>query len=878
MFPFERILDENEFRGMDIVVCGHSLGGAIASIVAIKFFIDLKRLFQERSVKCITFGAPLIGDRDVQKYVAGQMSPCIHHFVCINDPVPKLLRYTQSVSPRLQDINTRLSAMRHNMQGLEDISSVASTFSKLLAMKDSYSSVIETIDKVMPMIRAAVNMASLVYPGLSAVKEFQKVFSLIGDVTTATKDNRNVYIPIGNFHFLAENFNDNQFFSCNRLKELEEYMQVRYQQNAKEVSPEAHALSHYTDLFDKNGSLPFGDYPYQIQVPTNDPHDPVMVYDRKIGFKYPYKPLINSVELTKANGERSFLKLSFTGKNLFDMVLDLCRFDFNFPFAKNKQNVKIKKLSMGENIERLVIEEEMKDSSITISDHGIRLLLVTQFGECDKVLLGEDVRNIVVESVHQIAKNDSVSLVVRRGIQRGMALKKIKMESGCAGSEQIIDEIIQLGTVAIGEDEMRKKETEIFTEYVKNFHFVLSNEESFQKVKDFCNKIEEYIRSPLHIEAEWTTIQMIVVGFSVAAGAAITGYIAGPGLVLIGLAEATSAGLACAGGAAGALTAGATATSLINERLTDSNYKNALNFIVQELFKAQQKSLDAASKAEITDLLDQENIFSKEKALIRLAPNSMLEPFGDCSISKSTKKSKEEVMKRIKAIQSIHRIREIFSQQCFIGVVGLQDAGKTTLIKKIWNVGGKSGYFSHTDVPKLYQITQKLLVVDFPGSNSLDYHSKTFSICGAMNNMVIVVIPFSGDVSEIHSQEIAKVFGVMKGSDSTRVILCINKCGLYLNKLREDLISQQNPADYLKQVFIDKLNDHYERNERSVCLRKADIFFTDWELEGNQDSVDFGIVRVEEIKDIIRDYLVDYDIYKSNETDKLQKCVSFVSN
>ena len=878
MFPLERILDENEFKGMDIVVCGHSLGGAIASIVAIKLFIGLKRLFQERSVKCITFGSPLFGDRDLQKYVAEQMSPNMHHFVCINDPVPKILRYTQSVSPRLQDINTRLSAMSHNMQGLEDISSVASTFGKLMAMKDSYNNVIGTIDQVMPMIGAAVNVTSLVYPGLSAVKEFQKVFNLIGDVTAATKDNRNVYIPIGNFHFLSENFDDNDFFSCDRLKELEEYMQVKYQQNANEVSPDKHALSHYTDLFRRNGNLPFGDYRYQFEMATGDSENPIMIYDRKIGFKYPYNPLINSVELTKASGEKSFLKLSFTGKNLFDVVLDLCQFDFNFPFANKKENVKIKKFSMGENIERLVIEEETNDSSIAISDHGISLLLVTQFGQCEKVLLCENVRNIVVESVHQIAENDSVSLVVRRAIQRGMALKKIKMQSGSTGREQIIDEIIQLGTVAIGEDEMKKKETEIFTEYVKNFHFVLSNEESFQKVKDFCNKIEEYIRSPLHIEAEWTTIQMIVVGFSVAAGAAFTGYIAGPGLVLIGLVEATSAGLACAGGAAGALTAGATATSLINERLTDSNYKNALNFIVQELFKARQKSLDATSKAEITDLLDQGNIFSKEKALIKLAPNNILESFGDCSISKSKKKSKVDVMKRIKAIQSIHRIREIFSQQCFIGVVGLQDAGKTTLIKRIWNVGGKSGYFSHTDVPKLYQITKKLLVVDFPGSNSLDYHSKTFSICGAMNNMVIVVIPFSGDVSEIHSQEIAKVFGVMKGSDSTRVILCINKCGLYLNKLKEDLISKENPADYLKQVFIDKLNDHYERNERSVRLKKTDIFFTDWELEGNQDSVDFGIVGVEEIKDIITDYLVDYGIYKSNETDELQRCVSFVSN
>ena len=216
----------------------------------------------------LTFGSPLFGDRDLQKYVAEQMSPNIHNFVCINDPVPKILRYTQSVSPRLQDINTRLSAMRHNMQGLEDISSVASTFGKLMAMKDSYNNVIETIDQVMPMIGAADNVTSLVYPGLSAVKEFQKVFNLIGDVTAATKDNRNVYIPIINFHFLSENFDDNNFFSCDRLKEHEEYMQVKYHQNANEVSPDKHALSHYTDLLRRNGNLTFGDYPYQFEMPT----------------------------------------------------------------------------------------------------------------------------------------------------------------------------------------------------------------------------------------------------------------------------------------------------------------------------------------------------------------------------------------------------------------------------------------------------------------------------------------------------------------------------------------------------------------------------------------------------------------------------------
>ena len=57
-----------------------------------------------------------------------------------------------------------------------------------------------------------------------------------------------------------------------------------------------------------------------------------------------------------------------------------------------------------------------------------------------------------------------------------------------------------------------------------------------------------------------------------------------------------------------------------------------------------------------------------------------------------------------------------------------------------------------------------------------------------MNNMIIVVIPFSGDVSEIHSQEIAKVFGDMKGSNPTKVILCINKCGSCLEELKNCLL------------------------------------------------------------------------------------------
>ena len=110
----------------------------------------------------------------------------------------------------------------------------------------------------------------------------------------------------------------------------------------------------------------------------------------------------------------------------------------------------------------------------------------------------------------------------------------------------------------------------------------------------------------------------------------------------------------------------------------------------------------------------------------------------------------------------------------------------------------------------------------------------TFSVCGAMNNMIIAAIPFSGDANKNQTQEIAKIFAVKKGSKSTKVILCTNKCGPFLAELRQELSLQLKPVDYLKQDFVNKLNDYYEENEISVHLSEVDILFTDWELERNQ--------------------------------------------
>ena len=64
----------------------------------------------------------------------------------------------------------------------------------------------------------------------------------------------------------------------------------------------------------------------------------------------------------------------------------------------------------------------------------------------------------------------------------------------------------------------------------------------------------------------------------------------------------------------------------------------------------------------------------------------------------------------------------------------------------------------------------------------------------------------------------------------------------------------------MRKLFIVNLITHYEINKQAIPSEKDDILFTNLKFESNQDSLALGIVGVEEIKVIIRDYLVDYDI------------------
>ena len=114
--------------------------------------------------------------------------------------------------------------------------------------------------------------------------------------------------------------------------------------------------------------------------------------------------------------------------------------------------------------------------------------------------------------MNQIAQHDSVSMLIRKALQRGMAFAQIRKDAGIgcgiSKNERIIQEIIDLGVTALSEKEMDNMKR-MFNDQSNHIQFILSNEEEFKKVNDFCNKIEAFLKSPMRIEAEKSVAQKV---------------------------------------------------------------------------------------------------------------------------------------------------------------------------------------------------------------------------------------------------------------------------------------------------------------------------------------------------------------------------------
>ena len=83
-------------------------------------------------------------------------------------------------------------------------------------------------------------------------------------------------------------------------------------------------------------------------------------------------------------------------------------------------------------------------------------------------------------------------------------------------------------------------------------------------------------------------------------------------------------------------------------------------------------------------------------------------------IGTATKESQQEAVRRCQMTCDLFRVRQLLMKTCFVGLIGPQDAGKTTLIKTLWGMEEVKdiGFQKHTKTPVLYKArgTERMVV------------------------------------------------------------------------------------------------------------------------------------------------------------------------
>lgn len=213
------------YIGKDVVVCGHSLGDAIASIVAIKMQAERTRLRIGGNVKCVTFGAPLFGDKVLQN---SSYHKNMHHFVCNNDPVPYLLNYAQTASLLVNKIYSQ----HPNCLNEEQLRATCYNYKNIINAALSRTGVIADI-------------AAQVYPVAHVVSNVKNAFNIFRDIKKADVTNGSVYTPIGNFYFFDDKESKLKLFNWESWSDTANYTEQYFNAFHDNIRPFAHSLTYY---------------------------------------------------------------------------------------------------------------------------------------------------------------------------------------------------------------------------------------------------------------------------------------------------------------------------------------------------------------------------------------------------------------------------------------------------------------------------------------------------------------------------------------------------------------------------------------------------------------------------------------------------------
>ena len=799
IFPLAKIINSDLVKDKTLVFCGHSMGGAVSSIVYIlalqKHRSESNLIFQ--SIRNVTFGSPLFGDNKLAEFIKYQkIDVNMDHYVHRDDPVPRLLNLSK--------------------------------FANFLQTKHASldSDIKNKLEVVLSCLRSLISAPC----DNSSIQSVRNVINGAWDVLSAKESEiSEKFTPIGNFLTLTENettitqcFDPKKFF-------------LTFPELVSQSNWQTHCIKNYMRALILPGNIEMDTFVPEgygdcCRITSLD-------------------PVVKSAKLTlnrNKTGQHVSSELFISGANIAEVCLKKSVFNLGFTFGDNFPKVTTTKLSSIEDM--IVIKQPANESHLSLTNAGFSISLSTYFGDCEYLCTDQsNIENKEISAVWELGKKDELSLVLKASIQRALTFAKI--DKTPVERQKLYIIVYKLASKILPSNDLVKWKA----------HF--SNSEDDQSnIDELYQKIEKMLYKPITLLPKLSSKRKVAVG-----GSAAIGFVAGSFFAyqLSKHLDPNRTEIACISsvgwGSVIAYEVGRSADG--SEQMTENDYYLSLQYTVDVLFISSSQQLTDTEKKQLQFLRDSTSIYSMEKALLSLAERQ--EPFKafEASISEPSRK---QLQRKIKLIRQTHRIRSMICSQCVIALVGPQNSGKTLFMNEAWGLTNPVGLGVHTDKIILEKFEgHSLIIADFPGSTSLNEYARSFYECSVMNNIIVLILPFLGDVDETHSKEIADVYESTMCTEGSQIMICFNQCGYKVNSLEEELGAVEDPAEYFKYQITEKINEYYKRTNLSIRIQKNDIFFTDWIHKTNEFSR-FKLSSMKDIKVEIESRRRMLSLYSSN--------------
>ena len=520
-------------------------------------------------------------------------------------------------------------------------------------------------------------------------------------------------------------------------------------------------------------------------------------------------------------------------------------------------------------MDKLVIVHGMKKSSsefespITLPPTGHKIEICTAFGKASFII--RDFRLSNPKAMGVISKNEPVSMVIRKCLQRSITLMSIFKKDK---TFDMIASLIEHLTVEQKDDTLQEMWRNLRNR--SNMATALTNDKKFEESMEICNSIEKKLSIAGRSQNRLSFVKHLAY---------------------------EKARLAKAGRSA-LLIYSAAFSSYVFQLLSvifdpekilkvEQGYINCLDALISSAIDQQKYNVS------MDKVLQDKEVYKMDNNTFELEKMAIVSYRNVQQNTEITGKVKEEI-RTIDAISIVHQLRNTLVDTCFVGVVGLQNCGKSSLINRIWNVGAESGHTEKTTMPNVYRITDKFHVVDYPGSQSIDDHAATFAQSGIMNNLIIVILRYDGQVNKALLEEVQTALSIVKMSNgSGHVMFCINKADQDAERLTGELqekgVVNEKPFEHMKKLHLTQLRDKLAKNaqreggfdqedDRRAAVDEIlgknfeeNYFFTSFTMDDPKEAAkgvaelarEAGVIGVWEVKGKIRQFLRMRKLFKT---------------